>query len=149
MNPWTALLESLHSAVVDELTERCPETKPGLGMPLRQREFAKPEPSVSSITIVRVDLASKEGLVILGLNDRCATSLGASIREVWNGIQKRSGREFEWRRIRPVFLQPVELVGSPTTSFRLPEGCPIPARVIWIPFLVGGGGGKFYLGVGA
>ena len=46
MSPWTALLQSLHSALIDEVTDRHPEPKPELGFPKKQSQFQFPAPNV-------------------------------------------------------------------------------------------------------
>ena len=56
MSPWTALLESLHSALIDEVTDRHPEPKPELGLPKRQSQFAFP--SLEAPTTLWVNMSS-------------------------------------------------------------------------------------------
>src|ERR1700722_15082723 len=65
MNPWTGLFQSVHSALIDELTERHPEPKPELGMPVREASYRIPDPALSSILVCGVDLSEQRGVLLL------------------------------------------------------------------------------------
>jgi hypothetical protein len=151
MSPWTALLESLHSALIDELTERHPEPKPELGMPQRHKTLALPAPGKLSSVICEVTFVlaqpvagSKEtrGFALLAVDDACSAKLKLDARKLWDALIKRAGREFMFRGIQPRLGDVKELEGA-----AFPSGFAEPTRVIWIPFKLGGA--ACYLGVGA
>lgn len=151
MSPWTALLESLHSALIDELIERHPEPKPELGMPQRHRHLAMPAPGALSAVICEVSFALAQpttassetcGFALIAVDEACAKNLKLDAPLVWNALIKRAGREFGFRGIQPR-LGDLKVLKGPT----LPAGFSEPARVIWIPFKLGSG--VCYLGVGA
>lgn len=141
MSPWTALLESLHSALIDELTERHPEPKPTLGMPVRHSRLQLPKSS-TDLMICEVTLSEKRAFALLAFEPSFMTELKTTPVELWSAILRRAGSEFMRRNIRP-------LVGNPR-EFRngeeLPPGYAEPARVIWIPFEIPAG--ICFLGLG-
>lgn len=151
MSPWTALLESLHSALIDELIELHPEPKPELGMPQRHRNLVMPASGALSAVICEVSFVLAQptsqqtettGFALIALDEACAKKLKLDARKLWSALIKRAGREFGFRGIQPR-LGDLKDLKSPT----LPPGFSEPARVIWIPFKLGAG--TCYLGVGA
>jgi len=151
MSPWTALLESLHSALIDELIERHPEPKPELGMPQRHRQLAMPAPGTLSAVICEVSFALAQptaassearGFALIAIDDACIKELKLDAAQLWNALLKRAGREFGFRGIQPRLGDLRDL-----KSAALPPGFAEPVRVIWIPFKLGAG--ACYLGVGA
>lgn len=141
MSPWTALLESLHSALIDELCERHPDPKPELGMPIRKAVFSLPDPSADSIVVCEVEQAGGRGIGSIAMNKDCAKTLGIGPKELWEACMKRAGMEFARRQIRPTVTTTVELKDT-----ALPKGFPEPQRMIWIP--VRFPSGSCYLGMG-
>lgn len=142
MSPWTALLESLHSALVDELIERHPEPKPTLGLPLRQREFGAPAESLKSLLVTQVAIGDNQGLACLALDSACLTELGIQPSTLWEALVKRAAVEFARRQLRPRFDKSAEL----GPGVKLPPGHLQPQRVIWIPFTLKDG--RCFLGIG-
>lgn len=147
MSPWTALLESLHSALVDELTERHPEPKPELGMPQRHRELQLPTPGLVGALICEVSFTQEggpdiRGFALFAADPECSVKLKADSHKLWLALVKRAGGEFAFRGIKPRMSDAQELVTA-----QLPAGFPVPSRVIWIPFKLNPG--SCYLGVGA
>jgi len=147
MSPWTALLESLHSALVDELTERHPEPKPELGMPSRHRELVLPAAGMAGALICEVGFTQEggpdlRGFALFAADLECSAKLGADSRQLWQALIKRAGGEFAFRKIKPRLSDVKDL-----KTAALPTGFPTPTRVIWIPFKLNPG--VCYLGVGA
>ncbi len=110
MNPWNALLESLHSALIDELVERVPEPKPELGLPSRQTGFSLPEPRISEVWSVQVELqGSGRGKILIGLSTGAAAAMGVSAEALFEAVWSRAQRcEFSRRGLQPV-IQPGRL----------------------------------------
>jgi hypothetical protein len=158
MSPWTALLQSLHSALIDEINERLPKLKPELGMPIRQRELAAPAPEVQSTLICEASFlredeaaakstaasATSRGFVLLSVDADAAKKLGLDTRKLWAVLLKRAAiKEFGHHKISPSFQDSGEL----KAPFSLPEDYAVPGRVVWIPFRLHPG--VVYLGLGA
>jgi hypothetical protein len=151
MSPWTALLQSLHSALIDELTDRHPEPKPELGMPLRQRAFAFPSSDFPVVLLCEVtfslgDGTESRGFTLFGLDPVSSRKLGLDTPATWAALVKRAGGEFMHHKIRPKFGTLVELHNT-GGAVELPKGFPPPERVVWVPFKLNPG--VCYLGVGA
>lgn len=146
MSPWTALLESLHSAMIDELTERHPEPKPELGMPVRRSAFEAIGDACDQVLVSRAafeDVAlGGTGLAMLALSPEARTVLKLDEQKLWNALLKRAGGEFLHRKIKPK-LEPAQVIAA---SAALPPGLAQPQRVIWIPFKLGSA--QLRLGVG-
>lgn len=143
MSPWTALLESLHSALVDELTERHPEPKPTLGMPVRQRSLEAPG-GISEVLFCEASFEADpplRGSAMLAFEPAFMKALGVTAEAFWSAILRRAGSEFMRRGIRPRLSQ----TSSRKPPIQLPEGYSEPQRVIWIPFEVPAG--RCYLGL--
>jgi hypothetical protein len=143
MSPWTALLESLHSALIDELVERHPEPKPELGLPLRKTQFALPDPSATAWVLCEVLIEDARGIVVIAMNSDCSRTLNLDAKTLWEAVLKRSGSEFSRRSIRPRVSQ----LAEPKNTTPFPKGFPEPTRMIWIPIRFPTG--SCYLGVGA
>ena len=143
MSPWTALLESLHSALIDELTERHPEPKPELGLPSRHSSFTLPKESPPEILFCEVDQEpGGKGTVLLALDLGCSKTLKLSAEELWKAILKRAGSEFMRRQIKPKLGRVTLAAAGPA----LPAGYNEPQRLVWIPFRLPAG--RIYLGMG-
>lgn len=142
MSPWTALLESLHSALIDEVTDRHPEPKPELGLPLRQNRFAVPSPDLDQLLLVDVVFDSSQGIALLACQKGFTKSLKLTPRKLWDAMVSRSGSEFSRRQIQPKFMPVQEF--APTATF--PNSTLKCGRVIWIPIRLPGG--QCFFGVG-
>lgn len=145
MSPWTALLESLHSALIDELTERHPEPKPTLGMPLRQRALEAPSGATQILfceaSFQAEALGASRGSAMLAFEPMFMKAIGLSAEAFWSALLKRAGAEFARRGISPRLTPPV--IQNP--PIRLPSGYSDPQRVVWIPFQIPSG--SCYLGL--
>lgn len=140
MSPWTALLESLHSALIDELTERHPEPKPSLGLPSRHRELNQPS-TTTDLMICEILFDESRGFAMVATEPGFSSSLKISPLELWETLLKRAGAEFMRRNIRPK-------VGNPRlvpAGEAVPAGYAEPTRVIWIPLNIPSG--KCFLGL--
>jgi len=146
VNPWTALLQSLHSALIDELTDRHPEPKPELGMPSRQGRWSSPDPALSEILLCEVLLDSASGIAFLAAEPGFTQSLKLSLPELWDLIFQRAGSEFMRRGIKPKVGRRDQTQNGTKLPAKLPEGYPQPGRIVWIPFKIPGG--TAYLGMG-
>ncbi len=158
MNPWTALLESLHSALVDELTDRHPQPKPELGMPIRARDLSLPTQDLVGALLCEVTFAGGDegvstastsgsgdarGFALLALDSECSRKLTLTTPKLWDALVNRAGGEFMHRKIKPRFGV---VHRAESGALTVPKGWPTPARVIWIPFKLLPG--ACYLGVG-
>jgi hypothetical protein len=142
VNPWTAVFQSVHSALIDELTERHPEPKPELGMPIREAEYRLPDPALTSILVSEVNLADQRGVLLLASEPGFMKALKVPAVELWDSIMKRAGSEFMRRGIRPVLSPAITLLASSA----LPTSFPPLGRVVWIPFRIPAG--RCHLGLG-
>ncbi|OFZ17765.1 MAG: hypothetical protein A2X94_04135 [Bdellovibrionales bacterium GWB1_55_8] len=143
MKFWNALLESLHSAAIDELTEKFPEPKPELGLPKRASGFDAPLGCTSNL-IVRTSGVEAghalSGWVMLACDADFARAI--TLESLWGELQNRAQREFLRRGIVPKFsgpsVAPVRIADT--------NGLALPSRVIWMPFRLAPG--QLQLGVG-
>src|SRR5579885_31142 len=110
MNPWTGLFQSVHSALIDELTERHPEPKPELGMPVRETSYRVPDPALSSVLVGEVSLGDQRGVLLLASDPGFCKAVGFQAIEFWDAILKRAGAEFSRRELKPVLTRPVTLL---------------------------------------
>ncbi len=142
MSLWTLLLESFHSALIDELNSRKPDSKPELGLPIRHAQLQSPSPLALNAIWVQV-FAEPSGAVFLACDEKQRAVLKIqSVDELWKTLVARAQREFEHRKIKPRFgaVQPL------AADFAQPKGLLPLKRVIWIP--IGLDGGKCFLGLG-
>jgi hypothetical protein len=142
MTPWTALLESLHSALIDELLVLHPKTKPVLGLPTRQKGFACP-PGVTQVLRIPVEFRHQAHERSFGHVFLARRSEQVALEDLWNAMKNRAGAEFSRRQIQPLFSQPSlyrsELGWEPKV--------PLPGRTVWIP--IDSYFGQIYFGIGA
>lgn len=149
MNPWTALLESLHSALIDELTERSPEPKPVLGLPIRKSQWTVPATHAGQILIAEISQKNCEpgtGFACLTLDGASAQSLGMQAQDLWAALLRRAGTEFGRRGIQPLVSRTLQTDERNTLPSGLAASARAPSRVIWIP--ISAGGGQVFLGLG-
>jgi len=148
MSPWTALLESLHSALIDEVTDRHPDPKPELGLPKRQSQFAFPASDVPTtlwleVTFTTAAGASK-GAAMLAFQPGFLKDLKLKTsQQLWEAMLKRAGSEFARRQIQPVFGGLSELASSSP----VPKELGALPRIVWIPIKLPGG--DCYFGIAA
>jgi hypothetical protein len=144
MSPWTALLESLHSALIDEVTDRHPEPKPELGLPKRQSQFAFPSPEIPTTLWVDVSFGPSKGAAMLAFQPGFIKALKfKTSQQLWEALLKRAGSEFARRQIQPIFGGVMELHSTGTVPKDLTE---LP-RVVWIPIKLPGG--ECFFGIAA
>ena len=131
-SPWNALLESLHSAFIDELNARFPDEKPSLGLPIRQTGFAPPAKAKRlKIFSVLVGDGLPAGVAFLAVSESQADLDG-----VWAGLLARAEPEFKRRGIKPLLNQLDKDIPVCTSSV---------TRSVWIPIEIRG---QWYLGIG-
>ena len=143
MTPWTSLLESIHSALIDELTERHPKPKPELGMPVRKTDITLPDQRLESTLLISVEMDDSRGIVMLSFQNEFMKALHTDPQEFWRALGKRSGTEFARRNILPRFAKPELLEGA----LQVQDRAQTPLRVVWIPFKLPAG--TCYLGLAA
>ena len=140
---WNALLEALHSSLIDELSGRFPREKIILGLPLRKQGFDLPVPEVSSFMCADVEFMASggRGIALLAIDPGLGNGggLGAQPEEsLWADVVKRASPDFTRRGISPTF-------GTPEVLAKLPPNVK-PRVVIWIPLELGRG--RIFLGLG-
>ena len=143
MSPWTALLQSLHSALIDELVERHPEPNPELGMPSRARGLALPQAPIAELLVCEIAFGESKGFGALALEPGFGKATGLDAQALWDAMLRRAGSEFHRRGIKPVLGRTEVVKGNP----RFPERLPQPDRVIWTPLKVPQGTCHFGMGV--
>ena len=144
MSPWTALLESLHSALIDEVTDRHPEPKPELGLPKRQSQFAFPSPEIPTTLWVEVNFGTSKGSAMLAFQPGFIKALKLKTsQQLWEAMLKRAGSEFARRQIQPIFAGVSELASSAP----IPKELAALPRVVWIPIKLPGG--ECFFGIAA
>jgi hypothetical protein len=136
MSPWTALLQSLHSALIDEVTDRHPEPKPELGLPKRQSRFDFPSALTKKILVVDVSIptsdGASEGFAMLGFQPEFLNAAQLKAPELWSAMLKRAQSDFSRRNISPIFGKPSELKSSADASKELLAL----KQIVWIPISV-------------
>ena len=146
MSPWTALLESMHSALIDEITSRHPDPKPELGLPMRRPKFEFPQEGLASALCAGVDFGQPpSGCMALSLCPEAEKRLGLDALSLWESLIQRTGAEFSRRGIQPRLGAPMKLATQSSTG-SLPPGFTEPERMVWIPIKVGQG--SVFLGMG-
>lgn len=164
MSPWTSLLQSLHSAFLDELVERHPDPPPELGLPLRVRGFGLPEGRDLRLWVQEIEFAPAgdggggkssrhpaQGLGLLALEAAALSPLGlVDGSALWESMLRRAGAEFLRRGIQPRFGKGVALDGNDGVA-TLPDSFAAPAAVVWIPVRLSAGGidSRCFFGIGA
>jgi hypothetical protein len=142
MSPWTALLQSLHSAVIDEVTDRHPEPKPELGLPKKQSAFQFPSAQASKLFWVKASFSESTGAVLIAFQEEFFQALGVSVAQFWELIAQRADGEFARRNIAPLFEKRAEF-SSPAQT---PDELVRLSKVVWIPIELPGG--QCWLGIG-
>lgn len=143
MSPFTALFEALHSAWIDELTQRFPEPKPELGMPRRFADLLPPVAGLAEIVRIDVEIDGRRGVALLALSQAAIDCLGCPAQELWLALAQRAEREFQFRKIQPA-LSGAQLYRDDSWTAKKVEGF---SRLIWVPVSLDGA--ACFLGVGA
>lgn len=125
MSPWTALFESLHSALIDELCERHPKPKPELGLPVHHSQWNRPDSLRALIWSCEVTLDGK-GYAMIAAEPEFLKKLKLTGPELWQAILRRAGGELSRRGIKPVLDPLDELKGQTKPSNEI-------KRLVWIP----------------
>lgn len=134
MNPWQALLESLHSSFMDEIRARLGDSKTlELGMPKAFPGWGLPDSTLEVGCLARVELAGHSGWAIVAAATDSKSWAKGSVDEYWQGTLSRAAKEFSKRGIRPVLA-----ASSPWQSSKGFPGGDAPARLIWMPVKVQG-----------
>jgi hypothetical protein len=140
MSPWTALLQSLHSALIDEVTDRHPEPKPELGLPKKFTSFQFPSAKVSKLFWVKASFPGSSGAVLIAYQAEFFKTLGLDAADFWKTLSKRAGSEFTRRQITPSFEVQTETNQAPAELNAFP-------RIVWIPISLPTG--ECWLGIAA
>src|SRR5688572_26146042 len=105
MNPWNGLLESLHSAVIDEVTDilRSGEggEKPVLGMPTRIGTWKMPDPAPHKLLVATVAFGAGSGIGLVAFGADTARVLKTDLRAFYDAVLARAAMELERRGLRP------------------------------------------------
>jgi hypothetical protein len=134
-SPWTSLLQSLHSALIDEVTDRHPEPKPELGLPKKFTAFQFPSQAASRLFWVKTSFPDSHGAVLIAYHEKFFEALKLDAAGFWDLISKRAVFEFTRRQIAPVFEVQVGLVASGKVPVELGAF----PRVVWIPIILPSG----------
>ncbi|MGK5090210.1 hypothetical protein WDW86_21890 [Bdellovibrionota bacterium FG-2] len=149
-NSWTALLQALHSAMIDELVERHPEPKPELGLPARKNSWEMPCPLDlgTEVLIVGVEIGEQRGMVSLVLSLTAQKKLGCTAHRLWEQLLGRAQVDFVRKGIQPQtgISQVFNYQGTQDTKIDLPSNFNEPTRLIWTPFRLAGE--AIFLGIG-
>lgn len=132
MKSWAALLESLHSALVDELIACFPGQKLELGMPIGKNSFELPSSSINRSVFSSFRVEAVSGLILLAFEGDPRKILGISGLALWEKVLKRAGSEFARRGIHPH----IDPAWEHDHFTRLPENVSTPSRVVWTPFKI-------------
>ncbi len=146
-NPWTALLQALHSAMIDELVERHPEPKPELGLPARKNQWEMPGSldSATEVLIVSVEIGEQRGIVSLVLSPLGQKTLGCAAQRLWEHVLSRAKVDFARKGIQPQTGIP-QVFNYQGAQIDLPSNLHQPTRLIWTPFRLAGE--AIFLGIG-
>lgn len=128
MSPWTALLEAVHSALIDEITERPPKPKPELGMPIRQAQFSIPD-DVNTVLFCEILFDPARGFALLAFNQKFIDYFKTTPEDFWIATWKRAEAEFAKRKINPRHGA-VQKLKAPSPELLKAQ------RTIWIPFTI-------------
>jgi hypothetical protein len=132
MSPWTALLQSLHSALIDEVTDRHPEPKPELGLPKKLTSFQFPSDQATKVFWVKTRFTDSSGVVLIAFQEKFFETLGLNAAEFWELLSKRATAEFTRRQITPIF----EIRGELSRSNETPAEFAQLSKLVWIPFFL-------------
>lgn len=136
---WNGLLQSLHSAVIDELVDAHPEPKPELGLPFRAARLEYPRPTVTlPVWVIPTHLDAQSGYILLAEEPGFKLALKKELPDFWEAVVRRATPEWGRRCIQPAF-RPGQLCDSKAL-----QGFLQVKVVIWTPF--GLGPSQMYLG---
>ena len=147
MNPFTAMLQACHSALIDELCDRYPEPKPELGLPVRLGQWKSPDAAIERAYAALFEFGSEvgsEGIIALCTDDSLLPALGLTLEALTQAWIRRCGTEFHRRSIAPA-LRPFEW--TPFVASQATVGIQEVTRIVWMPIRLKGG--ALHLGIGA
>ena len=143
MNPWPRVLESFHSAFIDEVNTQLPDHQPELGLPSRTRGLTLPPNFQGSETFSAIfevnfetrPLARTSSYVFLVLKQPKSSSHRAALQSLVNGVDVRAPRELELRSIAASARSPKFEEGFPGSA--LPkQGEPEFSFTVWMPIKI-------------
>jgi hypothetical protein len=142
MSPWTALLQSLHSALIDEVTDRHPEPKPELGLPKKFKSFQFPFARAEKLFWVKTSFPGTVGASFIAYENDFFKSLGLTAASFWEILARRAVTEFTRRKIEPIFEAQAEF----ENSAKIPADLARLSNIVWIPIVLPAG--ECWLGIG-
>ena len=125
-------MQSLHSALIDEVTDRHPEPKPELGLPKKFSAFQSPSAEASKMFWVKTSFGTSHGAVLLAYQDGFMKALAVNPNQFWELISRRADLEFTRRQITPAFEVQFEF----TSSEKTPVELSLFPRIVWIPIVL-------------
>lgn len=133
MADWPALLESMHSAVIDTLNELYPKESLTLGLPKRVKGWEWPLTYPRGFAVRFSHRSNVSAAHFLVLEELGAELLGGDLRQFWVKLMSHATPQFALRRVQPVF-EPPDLIGLDNlVAFGAIQQTQI-RRLIWIPF---------------
>jgi hypothetical protein len=142
MSPWTALLQSLHSALIDEITDRHPEPKPELGLPKKFKSFQFPFAKAEKLFWAKTSFPGSVGASFIAFEDDFLKTLQLTAAEFWKILVNRAATEFTRRQIGPTF----EVQNEFSNSAKIPAELARLSNIVWIPIVLPAG--ECWLGIG-
>lgn len=135
MSSVRSFLESLHSALIDELNDRHPEIKPELGLPKSGQEWTWPTSEPGALLLTPAFVERSRLVAAILFDQTAAGALGYSPEQLWAKLLPRAESEFKHRGIAPVVEKPVLFCYDGSVS-SIPHECEEITRQIWIPMRV-------------
>lgn len=137
MTLWTAVLESMHSALIDELNESFPKSKPVLGMPKQKLGWFVP---AEGLFLYSVGIeGNPAGRIFIATGQEFEKRFKFGPEKLWAGVERRAGAELMRRQVQPRFAGKGKTELTDQTLLAL-------TKTIWIPFEVEGC--PVFLGIG-
>jgi hypothetical protein len=136
MSGWSTVFQTLHSCLIDELTDRYPDPQPVLGLPRKFPGFCMPHGAEHpELWYAPLSLDGKQAWFILATQSRTRENFPRSWNEFWASLLKTIEHE---KGIRKQAFE----VGKPQPMETPPEV----TQLIWVPFALGGG--TCFMGMG-
>ena len=143
MNPWPRVLESFHSAFIDEVNTQLPDHQPELGLPSRMRGLTLPPSFRNSETfsaIFEVNLETRpsartSSYVFLVLRQPKGSSQRAALQSLVNGVEVRLPSELKLRALAASARSP-KFEESFPGSARPKQGEPEFSFTVWMPIKI-------------
>ncbi len=133
---WGAVFQTLHSSLIDELTDRYPDPQPVLGLPKKYPGYVLPPGAEHpEVWFAPLKMDGKEAYFILATQSRSRENFPKSWNELWASLAKTidhergiRNQEFEMGKAHPL------------------ESPPAITQLIWVPFVLGQG--TCFMGMG-